>query len=122
MRKDGSRFWALAVLDAVRDREGNVVGFAKVTRDMTERREAQQALMESERRFRLLVQGVTDYAIFMLDPEGRVANWNAGARRTKGWAAEEVVGQHFSLFYTEEDRAAGAPGFQLATRPSKSMR
>ena len=109
VRKDGSRFWALAVLDAVRDRDGNVIGFAKVTRDMTERREAQQALVESERRFRLLVQGVTDYAIFMLDPAGMVANWNAGARRIKGWAAEEIVGQHFSRFYTEEDRAAGVP-------------
>ena len=109
VRKDGTRFWALAVLDAVRDRDGTVIGFAKVTRDMTERREAQQALVESERRFRLLVQGVTDYAIFMLDPAGRVANWNAGARRIKGWAAEEIVGQHFSRFYTEEDRAAGVP-------------
>ena len=109
VRKDGTRFWALAVLDAVRDRDGTVIGFAKVTRDMTERREAQQALVESERRFRLLVQGVTDYAIFMLDPAGKVANWNAGARRIKGWAAEEIVGQHFSRFYTEEDRAAGVP-------------
>src|SRR3712207_251626 len=113
VRKDGSRFWALAVLDAVRDRDGTVIGFAKVTRDMTERREAQQALAESERRFRLLVQGVTDYAIFMLDPEGKVANWNAGARRIEGWAAEEIVGQHFSRFYTEEDRAAGVPGRAL---------
>ncbi len=109
VRKDGSRFWALAVLDAVRGRDGEVVGFAKVTRDMTERREAQQALAESERRFRLLVQGVTDYAIFMLDPEGRVANWNAGARRIKGYGAHEIVGRHFSRFYTEEDRAAGVP-------------
>ena len=109
VRKDGTRFWALAVLDAVRNRDGGVIGFAKVTRDMTERREAQQALVESERRFRLLVQGVTDYAIFMLDPDGRVTNWNAGARRIKGWAAEEIVGHHFSRFYTEEDRAAGVP-------------
>jgi PAS domain S-box-containing protein len=93
----------------VRDRDGQVIGFAKVTRDMTERRAAQQALTESERRFRLLVQGVTDYAIFMLDPEGRVAEWNAGARRIKGYEAQEIIGQHFSRFYTEEDRAAGVP-------------
>ena len=109
VRKDGTRFWALAVLDAVRDRDGQVIGFAKVTRDMTERRAAQQTLAESERRFRLLVQGVTDYAIFMLDPEGRVAEWNAGARRIKGYEAQEIIGQHFSRFYTEEDRAAGVP-------------
>ena len=109
VRKDGTRFWALAVLDAVRDRDGQVIGFAKVTRDMTERRAAQQTLAESERRFRLLVQGVTDYAIFMLDPGGRVAEWNAGARRIKGYEAQEIIGQHFSRFYTEEERAAGVP-------------
>ena len=66
-------------------------------------------MLESERRFRLLVQGVTDYAIFMLDPEGRVTEWNTGARRIKGYEAEEIIGQHFSRFYTEEDRAAGVP-------------
>ncbi|WP_211259589.1 PAS domain-containing protein, partial [Belnapia moabensis] len=109
VRKDGTRFWALAVLDAVRDRDGQVIGFAKVTRDMTERRAAQQALVQSERRFRLLVHGVTDYAIFMLDPEGRVAEWNSGARRIKGYETREIIGQHFSRFYTEPDRAAAVP-------------
>jgi PAS domain S-box-containing protein len=109
VRKDGTCFWALAVLDAVRDHDGRVIGFAKVTRDITERRAAQQALVESERRFRLLVQGVIDYAIFMLDPSGRVAEWNAGARRIKGYEAQEIIGQHFSRFYTEEDRSAGVP-------------
>ena len=88
MRKDGSRFWAMAVIDAIRDEDGELVGFAKITRDMTEHREAQQAALESERRFRLLVQNVTDYAIFMLDTEGRVANWNAGAARIKGYSAD----------------------------------
>ena len=83
-RKDGTRFWALAVIDAVHDDTGRLIGFAKVTRDMTERRAMQEALIESERRFRILVQGVTDYAIFMLDPQGRVINWNSGAERAKG--------------------------------------
>jgi len=113
VRRDGSRFWSCAVLDAVRDEAGHLIGFAKITHDITERHTAQQALRESERRFRLLVQGVTDYAIFMLDPEGRVAEWNGGARRIKGYDAQEVIGQHFSCFYTEEDRAAGAPRMAL---------
>ena len=114
IRKDGRRFWALAVVDAVRDEEGRLIGFVKITRDMTERHNAQAALIESERRFRMLVQGVTDYALFMLDAEGFVTNWNAGARRIKGYAADEIVGQHFSRFYTEEDKAAGIPYQALA--------
>jgi PAS domain S-box-containing protein len=113
LRKDGTRFWALAVLDAIHDDNGELVGFAKITRDMTERRAAQEALEESERRFRLLVQSVIDYAIFMLDPDGRVTNWNSGAQRMKGYRAEEIVGAHFSTFYTEEDRRAGVPALAL---------
>jgi PAS domain S-box-containing protein len=109
IRKDGSRFWASAVLDAVRGDDGVVIGFAKITRDLTERRAAQEALEQSERQFRLLVNGVRDYAIFMLDPEGRVASWNNGASNLKGYSAQEIIGQHFSRFYPEEDRAAGLP-------------
>ena len=116
MRKDGSRFWAMVVIDAIRDESsGALIGFAKITRDMTEQRRAQQAALESERRFRLLVQNVTDYAIFMLDTEGRVANWNAGAARIKGYAAAEIVGQHFSSFYTPEDVERGLPAAVLET-------
>jgi PAS domain S-box-containing protein len=114
VRKDGSRFWAAVVIDPIR-RDGQLVGFAKVTRDMTEQRAAQLAALESERRFRLLVQGVTDYAIYMLDPEGRVTNWNAGAARIKGYAEAEIVGSHFSRFYTQEDRDAGVPVRALET-------
>jgi PAS domain S-box-containing protein len=113
LRKDGTRFWALAVLDAIHDDTGKLVGFAKITRDMTERRAAQQAVEESERRFRLLVQSVIDYAIFMLDPHGRVTNWNSGAQRMKGYGADEIVGAHFSTFYTEEDRRVGLPAQAL---------
>ncbi|HEY4071389.1 MAG TPA: PAS domain S-box protein [Sphingomicrobium sp.] len=109
VRKDGSRFWASVVVDRINDEKGKLIGFAKITRDMTEQREAQEALLEAERRFRLLVQGVTDYSIFMLDPEGRVANWNAGAQRIKGYLPEEIVGEHFSRFYTPEDVEAGVP-------------
>jgi PAS domain S-box-containing protein len=107
-RKDGSRFWAMVVVDAI-VRDGRLIGFAKITRDMTEQRAAQLTAFETERRFRLLVEGVTDYAIYMLDPDGRVDNWNAGAERIKGYVASEIVGQHFSRFYVPEDVEAGVP-------------
>src|SRR5205807_4906796 len=109
VRRDGSRFWADVVITALRDPDGSVIGFAKVTRDTTERRRADQALHESEERFRLLVESVKEYAIFMLDPAGRVASWNAGAEAIKGYKAEEILGQHFSVFYTAEDVAGGKP-------------
>ena len=115
VRKDGSRFWANVVVDRINDENGKLVGFAKITRDMTETREAQHALLEAERTFRILVQGVTDYAIFMLDPQGRVSNWNAGAERIKGYTPEEIVGEHFSRFYTDEERLAGIPKRALQT-------
>ncbi|HYJ83389.1 MAG TPA: PAS domain S-box protein [Allosphingosinicella sp.] len=115
VRKDGTRFWVNAVLDPIRDDKGNLLGFAKITRDDTEKRQAQLALQESERRFRTLVQGVKDYALYMLDPDGRVTNWNTGAEAIKGYKADEIVGQHFSRFYTEEDRARSEPQRALAT-------
>jgi len=115
VRKDGTQFWAQVVVDPIRDDHGTLLGFAKITRDITERREADRALFESEQRFRMLVQGVRDYAIYMLDADGRISNWNAGAEAIKGYRAEEIVGQHFSRFYTEEDRAAGDPQRALAT-------
>jgi PAS domain S-box-containing protein len=115
VRKDGTRFWANAIIQGVRDQHGTLVGFAKITRDITERVAAQEALLESERRFRLLVESVVDYAIYMLDPSGVVVNWNPGAERLKGYTADEIVGQHFSRFYRREDRATGLPGRVLAT-------
>jgi PAS domain S-box-containing protein len=115
LRKDGTRFWAHVVVDAIVDEERGLIGYAKVTRDLTQRREAERALYESEQRFRMLVQGVRDYAIYMLDPDGRVTNWNPGAETIKGYAEHEIVGQHFSRFYTEEDRAAGEPARALET-------
>ena len=115
VRKDGSQFWANVVIDPIRDPDGQLVGFAKVTRDLTERRAAEQELRASEERFRRLVQSVTDYAIYMLDPEGRVSSWNAGAERFKGYASEEIMGEHFSRFYTDEDKQAGIPTLALQT-------
>jgi PAS domain S-box-containing protein len=98
VRKDGTRFWTSVVIDPVRDPHGTLIGYAKVTRDITDKLEAIQALRDSEQRFRLLVQGVRDYAIYMLDPTGHVSNWNAGAALIKGYTEEEVVGTHFSRF------------------------
>ena len=115
VRKDGSRFWASVVIDPIRGDDGALLGFAKITRDISERRAAEQALFASEQRFRLLVDGVRDCAIYMLDEHGYVSNWNPGAEAIKGYAAEEIVGQHFSRFYTPEDRAAGEPARALAT-------
>jgi PAS domain S-box-containing protein len=115
VRKDGTRFWANVVIDPVRDPAGELVGFAKVTRDLTERRAAEEELRASEERFRLLVQSVTDYAIYMLDTQGRVSSWNPGAERFKGYAADEIIGEHFSRFYTDEDRQAGIPTIALET-------
>jgi PAS domain S-box-containing protein len=114
LRKDGTRFWTHVVIDPVIE-AGEVIGYAKITRDVSEQRAADRALYESEQRFRLLVQGVKDYAIYMLDPEGNITNWNAGAEAIKGYAADDIIGQHFSLFYTPEDREAGAPARALAT-------
>jgi PAS domain S-box-containing protein len=115
VRKDGTRFWASVVVDRIQDDKGELLGFAKITRDMSDKREAQLALLDAERRFRLLVQGVTDYSIFMLDPEGRVTNWNAGAERIKGYSSDEIVGEHFSRFYTPEELDAGMPKRALET-------
>lgn len=114
VRNDGARFWAYVVIDAIRLPSGELVGFAKITRDLTERRAAEQALRRSQEQFKLLVQGVTDYAIYLLSPDGIVTSWNQGAERIKGYAADEVIGSHFSRFYTEDDRAAGAPDNALA--------
>lgn len=115
VRKDGTHFWAHAVMDAIRGEDGELIGFAKITRDITESRAAEQALFESEQRFRLLVQGVRDYAIYMLDRDGHVSNWNTGAEAIKGYTAAEIVGSHFSRFYTPDDRASGLPARALAT-------
>jgi PAS domain S-box-containing protein len=113
VRRDGSRFWANVVITALRAEDGSLVGFAKVTRDLTTRVAAEEQLRRSEERFRLLVQSVKDYGIFMLDPSGHVASWNDGAQRINGYGKHEVLGRHFSLFYPPEDLAAGKPQMEL---------
>ncbi|HEV7992799.1 MAG TPA: PAS domain S-box protein [Gemmatimonadaceae bacterium] len=113
LRKDGTLFWANVVITALRDPQGQLVGYAKVTRDLTERRRAEETLRSSEERFRLLVESVKDYGIFMLDPDGRIASWNEGARRIKGYEASEIVGRHFSIFYPREAVERNHPQYEL---------
>lgn len=113
VRKDGRRYLASVVIDAIYE-EGELIGFAKITRDISERQAARQALQDSERRFKLLVSSVTDYALYMLDEKGHVSSWNAGGKAIKGYLPSEIIGQHFSRFYTESDRKAGRPERALA--------
>jgi PAS domain S-box-containing protein len=113
VRKDGSRFWANVIIAAMYDASGELAGFAKVTRDLTERRRHEEELRASEERFRLLVDSVRDYAVFMLDVDGTVRSWNAGAQALKGYSAAEIIGRHFSAFYTPQDQAEGKPASEL---------
>jgi PAS domain S-box-containing protein len=115
VRKDGTRFWANVVITTLYTPSGELRGFAKVTRDLTERRRHEQNLQESEERFRSLVHGVKDYAIFMLDPQGQVKSWNTGGEAIHGYAAADVIGRHFSMFNTAADVRVGKPMQELST-------
>jgi len=114
IKKDGSRFWAHVVIDPIRSPSGELIGYAKVTRDLTERKASEEARWNEEQ-FKILVQGVTDYAIYMLDCEGNVTTWNTGAQRIKGYLPSEIIGQHFSRFYTQEDLDLDLPNTALKT-------
>jgi PAS domain S-box-containing protein len=113
VRKDGSRFWANVVITALRDATDMLIGFGKVTRDLTERKSAEEHRRVGDQRFALLVESVKDYALFILDPKGRVTSWNPGAERIKGYKAAEIIGSHFSRFYPDDDVRAGKCEYEL---------
>jgi PAS domain S-box-containing protein len=113
VRKDGSVVPVEARSRFIRDREGKPISILATHRDITVRKRTEEALRESEERFRLLVENVQDYAIFLLDAAGRIITWNRGAERIKGYRAAEILGQHFSRFYPREAQAQGKPAWQL---------
>nr|WP_242621318.1 PAS domain S-box protein [Pigmentiphaga kullae] len=109
VRKDGSTFWANVVITALRDASGTLKGYVKITRNLNERRRQTEALRQSEERFRLLLEGVEGYAIYMLDTEGMITSWNIGATQITGYRRDEVIGRHFSMFHPADDAAAEGP-------------
>ena len=118
VKKNGQVFWANVVITALFDEQNNHIGFSKVTRDLTERKEAQEILRQSEERYRSLVEQVADYGIFMMDEKGRIVSWNEGAKRINGYTATEIIGKYFSIFYPEEDIINNKPTHELRTAPA----
>jgi diguanylate cyclase (GGDEF)-like protein/PAS domain S-box-containing protein len=114
VRKDGSRFWCTDTIQPLRDAGGTVTGFTKIVQDSNESHTSSERLRESEERLRLLIEGVTDYAIFSIDLDGKILLWNPGAEHVFGYREADVLGKHFSLIYTAEAIARGVPAAEIA--------
>jgi PAS domain S-box-containing protein len=135
MRKDRTKFWGSVTLTALHNNKGELIGFSKVTRDLTDRKMADdqlksfsielqvsnEALRKSEERYQKMIAEVQDYAIILLDVEGNILNWNNGAQKIKGYTAEEITGKNFEIFYREEDRKSALPQ-QLLSEAARSGR
>jgi PAS domain S-box-containing protein len=123
VRKDGSRFWASVVITALHGKDGRIIGFSKVTRDLTERKNSEDILRMSEERYHQMIAEVQDYAIILLDEYGIIQNWNTGAEKIKGYTSGEIVGKSFETFYTSEDRQKGLPQrlLNLAKQEGKAV-
>lgn len=113
VKKNGSPFWASVVLTSLYNENNTLIGFSKIVKDLTDRKKEEALLRQSEERYRLLVEQVTDYAIFMMDEKGRIVSWNEGAHKIKGYEAKEIIGKYFSIFYPEEDIINGKPAMEL---------
>jgi PAS domain S-box-containing protein len=122
-RKDGSKFWGSITITAIHDENQNVIGFSKVTRDLTEKKKTEDALKMSEERYHRMIAEVQDYAIILLDENGYIQNWNTGAEKIKGYKAQEIIGKHFSIFYPEKDRENHLPDklLQVARDKGKAI-
>ncbi|MDX1921241.1 MAG: PAS domain-containing protein, partial [Candidatus Caenarcaniphilales bacterium] len=123
LKKNGERFWGSVLITAIHDENNQVIGFTKVTRDLTDKKISRETLRRSEDRYSLMVAEVQDYAIILMDLEGNIENWNKGAEQIKGYKAEEIIGKNFRLFYTEEDKKVGKPDNMLekAIREGRSQ-
>jgi PAS domain S-box-containing protein len=133
IRKDGTRFWGDIAVTAVHNKQGEIAGFLKMTRDLTERkksdddnsnfveelRQKNDALRESEERYHKMVSEVTDYVVISMDRSGRILDWNKGAERIKGYKPEEIIGKNFRLFYTKEDKEKNLPELLLKAAVEK---
>jgi PAS domain S-box-containing protein len=113
IKKDGTRFWAAIVITPIYNQEKELTGFIEINRDLTQRRMEEETLREAKERYKLLLDETMDYAIFLLDTKGRIATWNIGAERIKGYKAEEIIGKHFSIFYTQEAKDTKYPDYEL---------
>ncbi len=113
INKKGEKFWGEMSYSAIYDELKAFAGYSCILRDTYARKKEEFELRQSEERYRLMVEGVRDYCIFMLDPGGHIVTWNDGARRTKGYTSNEIIGKHFSTFYTAEDLESKKPEREL---------